>query len=400
MAHVTGDPGSAKRFTERELCSLAAAVPREPTRRSPDLHDAPSALDSLWACLSEEPVLSTVANARNALKSGAGRESAFAMVPDPSSQDYPFLVAQSVLLHRIDWASQKTRKYIDIAADLDRQREELFPYLVQNHIPKVIVRAKTPRHQPWRLSVAVDRDGCFVPSNSLHVVWPKEGCEQKYPAEVIAGILSSRLANAWVYCRNKTEQVNTEILDALPLPRLALRERRRLGDLVCRLTDASNAATVDMDLVQSLLQQVDQLVVRGYRLGRRHRDMLSSLFDTIPRSGPTREPIPPPRAWRPTEPPKPEDVWVTFGEVLRVNTTRNEIALWLADAPDDEDVQMQVPATFPGWALEPGARFEAEVLADWLSGESATPTILTVRPVGYSYLSDGDVVARLRERKS
>jgi hypothetical protein len=302
---------------------------------------------------------------------------------------YPFLAPSSISLGCVAWDDQSELRCVNLTKPLERPRERWFPRIVRQKVPKVILKAETPPDGRWRLQVALD-DGSFVPRNSLHFVLPRDE-ERKSMACAIAAVLTSRLVNAWVYCHNRTAQVHTSSIEAIPVPKFSPQLLRILSSLQRRVAKASARRPPDEAELLSVLNKVDDECERAYGCGRAERELLDRFYAHTERPGPRGVRLTAASPDAVPAPSGPEDLWITYGEVVEVNCDSNDIVLWLADTSrSSHEIRCSIPPAFPGWALEPGAAFEAEIERAWLKRRTGPPVFLRITPVGYGYVSDED----------
>jgi hypothetical protein len=143
--------------------------------------------------------------------------------------------------------------------------------------PKVIMNAVRRTRGAWRISAIPDYDGLAVYQN-FHALWPS----LDYSPEVIAALLNSPVASAFIAAYSRGRHVTRIVLRQLPIPDLSHRERQDLERLVSQYTQGVGKLELEGDLerrdARALLLEIDARLLRGYDLPPRLERVLLDLF--------------------------------------------------------------------------------------------------------------------------
>lgn len=132
--------------------------------------------------------------------------------------------------------------------------------------PKVILPKARVSRGNWRLAAFVDREG-VVCHHSFYGIWPTG---DRFDNVVLAAVLNSPLANAFVASRERSRDVTVEVLKRIPMPTFSAERRTRLRDLVGRYEQSIVQMSLDSpEDAEGLLKQLDALVMDGYGLSPR-----------------------------------------------------------------------------------------------------------------------------------
>jgi hypothetical protein len=133
--------------------------------------------------------------------------------------------------------------------------------------PKAILNKATKSRGPWRIAAFADLEGvtCY---QTFVGVWPQS---LDFDAVVLAAVLNSPLANAFVATREGKVDITMETLRLIPVPVFTATQRRLLHRLVERYQTALEpplARQLEEDPEQ-LLKEIDAVVLDGYRMPAR-----------------------------------------------------------------------------------------------------------------------------------
>ncbi len=151
--------------------------------------------------------------------------------------------------------------------------------------PKAIVVKNTKSRRHWRIAAFADTEG-IATTTGFYGVWAKADCDEV----VLAAILNSPVANAFVATREGKQNITKEILKQIPVPYFTDEQIEQLRVLVKRyheatkLTEFFNASTDDPETV---LKQIDALVLDGYRMPPRLERELLDFFNGHGKDRPT-----------------------------------------------------------------------------------------------------------------
>ncbi|MGA8810053.1 MAG: N-6 DNA methylase [Thermoanaerobaculia bacterium] len=131
---------------------------------------------------------------------------------------------------------------------------------------KAILNKTTKSRGNWRIAAFADQEGltCY---QTFIGVWPKTA---DYDEVILAAILNSPIANAFVATREGKTDITLEILRLIPMPILLDPQREKLGELVGRyiasLTPPLLGGEFDADGPERLLKEIDAVILDGYRM--------------------------------------------------------------------------------------------------------------------------------------
>jgi len=150
--------------------------------------------------------------------------------------------------------------------------------------PKAILNKSRRSRGPWRIAAFPDNDGATFYQTYIGV-WPKS---DRYDEFTLSAILNSPVANAFVATREGRRDITVETLRNIPLPHFTRSQEERLRRLIesyqktvelhrTGIIAASAGARV-LDGPESLLKQIDALVLDGYRMPPRLERQLLDFF--------------------------------------------------------------------------------------------------------------------------
>jgi hypothetical protein len=292
---------------------------------------------------------------------------------------------------RINWAGQDIKFVKYPSPRLHRAR-------TPSHFdaaPKVVLNATRNGRSHWRIYGAVDRQG-YVVTENFHYVLPRDGV----PAELLAAVFNSSLANAWFSSRNIQRDINLGQLRILPFPEdIRNPVVAQLVSLV-RKVEAEGTTSRSLHTGAVYLRKMDELVFDWYGLSSREREIIRDWMRGFIRPGVSTLDEPQlgsqevdsteiSGAYASTH------RWLAPGHVEAVDALRGTVRLWISGWAEPADIP--VPATMPGWALRDESAFIAEI--PWSQRNLDRPAEidwLEFRPLGYSYLSDVEIIERLQ----
>lgn len=237
-----------------------------------------SPLADIWRRLADQklPLLGTIAVVRNGLQVKTADKKSV------SAEQRPGLVK---FIDRLDvlrpfallaGQSKWPFKWLRYGPHLHRARaQELFT------AKKVVVNATRNPGSSWRLVAAMAGNDVYF-SDHFHGITPKPNGPS---LEEIAAVLNGPIANAWYDGHSRNRKILVETLGVMPFPEFSDEQRRSLRELVKKLEKAmvekwtredrglfydegplvNEPAEAPGD-VALLLEQVDSIVARAYRL--------------------------------------------------------------------------------------------------------------------------------------
>ena len=153
--------------------------------------------------------------------------------------------------------------------------------------PKVFVNAARVSRGPWRLAAFEDREQCCS-SQRFIALWPKTGVN----TQVIAAILNSPVASAFVVCREHNQDNRKKTVQQIPVPDLTPAQVQSLSRAVDAYQefwgdDSFELKTGDLtDMARRSLLEIDAILLRAYNLPPRLERRLLDFFRGIQRRVP------------------------------------------------------------------------------------------------------------------
>ncbi len=142
--------------------------------------------------------------------------------------------------------------------------------------PKAIVPKVRISRGRWRMVSFADRVGITC-HTTFHGVWPKS---DQYDEIVLAALLNSPVANAFVATREGGRDVTGEILKLIPVPKFSQASIEKLRDLVRRYEESVNMMMLNrQEDLETLLKNIDATIVAAYRMPPRLERALLDYFN-------------------------------------------------------------------------------------------------------------------------
>jgi hypothetical protein len=133
------------------------------------------------------------------------------------------------------------------------------------HLPKAILYKFARSRGHWRMAAFADAVGLACPSTYIGV-WPKPVASD-WDEWLLAAVLNSPLANAFVATREGKYEVSLETLKLLPMPYFSTEQRERLRRLIREYRASTASPVIDRtNDPERLLMEIDALVLDGYQL--------------------------------------------------------------------------------------------------------------------------------------
>ena len=155
--------------------------------------------------------------------------------------------------------------------------------------PKAVLNKSRRSRRGWRIAAFPDREG-VVCYQTFFGVWPTS---DRYDEVLLAAILNSPVANAFVATREGQRDITAETLRLIPAPVFTKSQRHRLLTLVNQYQTAIESCGLlrrSSEDPEILLKKIDAVVLDGYRMPPRierevldffrgHRRLVSHTFD-------------------------------------------------------------------------------------------------------------------------
>jgi hypothetical protein len=153
--------------------------------------------------------------------------------------------------------------------------------------PKAILNKAARSRGPWRLAAFPDTEGvtCY---QTFIGVWPTS---DRFDEWLLAAILNSPVANAFVAAREGKTDVTIETLRSIPVPRFTEIQAQQMRGLIVRYQTATEPQLYggsSDEVSERLLKEIDAIVLSAYRLPPRLERKLLDFFGDCPRPTPHR----------------------------------------------------------------------------------------------------------------
>ncbi len=148
--------------------------------------------------------------------------------------------------------------------------------------PKAIVNKSTRSRGRWRMAAFADSEGVAFYQTYIGV-WPSS---DRYDEWVLAAVLNSPLANAFVATREGKTDITKETLNLLPLPYFSESQRAKLKSLISEYQSAVTPQpwTInDPQKMTRLLMEIDATVLDAYRMPPKLENAVLNFFRAQPR---------------------------------------------------------------------------------------------------------------------
>jgi hypothetical protein len=166
-----------------------------------------------------------------------------------------------------------TLKYLNVNAE-EQRRNAWRDYDWTR--PKAILPKVRVSRGHWRVVAFADRIGVTC-HTTFHAVWPKS---DQYDEVLLAAILNSPVANAFVASREGSRDVTSEILKLIPVPKFSGPSKETIHDLVRRYEESVNSlALVRREDSEALLKEIDAAVLDAYRMPPQLERLLLDYFN-------------------------------------------------------------------------------------------------------------------------
>jgi hypothetical protein len=163
-------------------------------------------------------------------------------------------------------------KYLNVDPNEQRRNSWRYPWTK----PKAILPKARVSRGRWRMVAFADRVGVTC-HHTFYGVWPKS---DDLDEVMLAALLNSPVANAFVATREGSRDITAEILRLIPVPRFSRVETERVHDLVRRYEQSINTIALDSpEDAEVLLKQIDATVLGAYHMPPRIERALLDYFN-------------------------------------------------------------------------------------------------------------------------
>ncbi len=233
-------------------------------------------LPDLWDFLVNYPTLSEVAELHRGIewntpltKKGAETGNRANLVKKHPSEGFILGVAPQTAFNIFE---QPPTRYLSVRPQDQRGNAYKHPW----NRPKAILNKSARSRGPWRLAAFPDHSGVTCYQTYIGV-WAKSAA---YDEWLLAAVLNSPLANAFVATREGKTDVTMEVLGLIPTPHFTESQREKLRLLIRRYqaTALSSIIASATENPGRILTEIDALVLDAYRLPPRLEHNLLEFF--------------------------------------------------------------------------------------------------------------------------
>jgi hypothetical protein len=153
--------------------------------------------------------------------------------------------------------------------------------------PKAILNKSARSRRHWRIAAFPDTEGLTFYQTYIGV-WPKS---PEYDEFLLAAILNSPVANAFVATREGKTDITVETLKDIPVPRFTAPQRDRLRELIKKYQGSISSLPMESNVSVDparLLMEIDALVLDGYHMPPRLETEVLNFFQGQGDDRPTR----------------------------------------------------------------------------------------------------------------
>lgn len=347
-----------------------------------DFQIVPTIFHELWERLSLLKKLGEVAEIRNGITPGPGREDHFCHDNPPKDWKKWLNGASAIRPFIVDWENQRRsrnkpygNRFVNWPGDLYRPIVELKKIFETSNV-KIIINARRSPNTRWRLTAAIDEEGYF-PSYDLDLIF---NIDRDKSIEEIVAVLNHAVVSAWIDDHIRSRDFDIPRLERIPIPDFDEMQKNKLKSSVRELM--KNPGSNQLDIIL----KIDGIVDEAYGLTDEEKAILKN-------AGFVREKIDSKRVIKTF---LPDQTWIVTGIVEAVDAKNNKIKVWLRGF-GDEAFEIVIPREMPGWALRSDLAFEAEIPfedryhPDWSK-------LHNFRPVRYSYMDEAELLKNLEAR--
>jgi type I restriction-modification system DNA methylase subunit len=372
-------------FINRGYTSFSYLFPGQDNWNSEhlDFQIIPNIFQRLWEKLKNYKKLGEVAEIRNGITPGPGREDHFCHDNPPKGWKKWINGASAIRPFIVDWENQRRsrnkpygNRFVNWPGNLYRPIVELKKIFEASN-KKIIINARRSPNTRWRLTAAIDEEGYF-PGYDLDLIF---NFDNDRTIEEIVAVLNHAVTTAWIDDHIRSRDFDIPRLKQIPIPEFDELQKNELKSLVRELMQNPIPAESD-----KILKQIDAIVDKAYGLTDEEKTILEN-------AGFVREKIDIKRDLKTF---LPDRTWIVTAIVEAVDAENNKIKVWFRGFGDDA-IEIIIPGEMPGWALRSDLAFEAEIPfedrynPDWSK-------LHNFRPVRYSYMDEAELLKNLEAR--
>lgn len=360
---------------------------------STDFRIVSSVLDPILSALDYENVLGNIATLSEGIK--PGNDSVFGIEPLEEYNNS----------HCVKWLQSPGNNILQpygVCWKDYRNKHRLFTLYPHGHarhrpgVPfdksKILINSVRNAAGRWRIYGAIDHDSFYV-SQSFWVLY---NVKQPFSLEEVVAVINNPLASAIINKLNRRSYMTKDNLLSIPIPLFKDEQKLAIKQLVNKIGSIKRLRSSGWEeQARSLCLKIDEIVFKAFNLSNKKIKILTDFMQNKYRPGEEWEVLPP------SSIPKTEyyangKTWKVIGCIDSLNIKNNQITVSIYEY--DPAQKISLPKRIPGWLLEPGQAFEADIpFEQRYETDLSRINFLSFRPLPLGYLTDTDLNERLNE---
>lgn len=274
------------------------------------------------------------------------------------------------------------RKYVKYPGNHNRGKEAV-PFKSK----KILLNTARNSLSKWRIYSTIDRQGFYV-GNGFYIMYDKKS---SVSYEEIVAVINHPITSLFIDKYNKKKYINMDIVKNVPFPKFNETQKHQIINNVNRIIELKSKDCDNWQYeVCMLIDEIDTIIYDAFEVPEFERVNVAKYFSDVYRPGEewkyfTGEKVAPIH----TELPSIERTWKISGIVKNIDTDKKAVTLSVDEYEDEQTIP--IPPTMPGWALEQGTVFEAEIPFTQRNEVSLSKiSFLSFRKIDYGYLSEDE----------
>ena len=286
--------------------------------------------------------------------------------------------------YKITWRNYRdhNRKYVKYPGDHNREKETV-PFKSE----KVLLNTARNSLSKWRIYSTIDRLGFYV-GNGFYILYDKKS---SVSYEEIVAIINHPITSLFIDKYNKKKYINMDIVKKIPFPKFNETQKHRIINNVNKVIELKCKGSDNWQYeVCLLIGEIDTIIYDAFEVPEFERINIEGYFSDVYRPGEEWKYFTDGKATPThTDLPSIERTWIISGIVKSIDTDKKAVTLSVDEYKDNQTIP--IPLTMPGWALEQGTVFEAEIPFTQRKEVSLNNiSFLSFRMIDYGYLSDDE----------
>ena len=286
--------------------------------------------------------------------------------------------------YKITWRNYRNynRKYVKYPGNHNRGKDTV-PFKSE----KILLNTARNSLSKWRIYSAIDRHGFYV-GNGFYIIYDKKS---SVSYEEIVAVINHPITSLFIDKYNKKKYINMGIVKNVPFPKFNETQKYKIINNVDRIIELKSKESDNwQNEVCMLIDEIDTIIYDAFEVPEFERVNIAEYFSDVYRPGEEWKYITGEKAASiHTDLPSIERTWKISGIVKSIDIDKKAVTLSLDEYEDKQTIP--IPPTMPGWALEQGTVFEAEIPFTQRNEVSLRNiSFLSFRMVDYGYLSDDE----------